>query len=136
MATNKSVIEFLRHACPTVLDLTEDSIKIIEKDKELMSILRYECTDMERGHGDVVGKETNLAAYQSMGWYLAEILRQDIQNYYSFKYGIGMATFLRKKYGDEIKPERHMYLEHNKKWAKINYKKYFGRELKLDYLNE
>ena len=131
MATNKKVIDFLNYARPTILDLTNDNVKIIEKDKELMKILKSTATDFENGYGDIVGANTNLSAYHSMGWYLAESLRNDIQNYYRIKYGITMAEFLRKKYGDEFTIPSYMYTEFNQKYIKEEYKRYFGRELIL-----
>ena len=99
MVTNKDVVDFLNHAKPTILDLTDDNIKIIARDKELMKILRTTARDFEDGYSDIVGAATDLSAYKSMGWYLAEALRKDIQDYYRIKYGMVMATFLDMKYG-------------------------------------
>lgn len=129
MVTDKNVIDFLQHACGILLDLTEDNIKVISNDRELMTILKKTSTEFEKGYSDSVDSKTSLSPYHSMGWYLAASLRDDIQNYYRIKFGMTMAEFLKKGPGDVIEVPTYLHTKFNRELAKIEYKKYFGREL-------
>ena len=127
MVKEKDVINFLNHAVPTILDLTNDNIRTIENDKELMALLKLTAKDYENGYGDTVGISTDLSPYQSMGWYLASALRNDIQHYYRIRYDVVMSTFLSSRYGTIFdKPECSELVE---SWRKRDYKKFFNREL-------
>lgn len=126
MVTDKDVITFLNHARPTLLDLTEVNIKIIEADAELMDILRVCCGHFSKSFNSEVGSSTDLSPYKGMGWYLAEKLRDTVQIYYYYRYGITMSEFIKMKVIDDIK-ECHEN-ETARELRKSNYKLYFGRE--------
>lgn len=131
---NKDVIDFLKHATPTILDLTENNIKNIEKDKELMAILKTTAREYAKAYDDSVGRDTNLSPYNSIGWFLAAALRKDIQNYYNLRYAITMASFIKMDYGTIFKiPEDS---ELSEKWRKRNYKKYLIENFQINNKGE